>query len=630
MIESICLVGNPNCGKTSLFNELTGLSQKVGNWSGVTTEKKEGFLLSNKKIRIIDLPGIYSLSAKSIDEKVVIEYLSKSKPSAIINVLDGTNLERNLYLTLELIKLNIPMVIAINFCDELIINGITVNHTFLQSIFGVKTLEISAKKKTNLQKLLEYAYKAKKPDLKNVVSNKSLVSREFISKNIDKIISKQQTKRQKITEQIDSILLHKVWSIPIFALTIFFVYFISSFLGGQLSDFLGLIIENFTLNTKHAMLNAGFSEWAISLVTQAIIKGVGSVLSFAPQILILFFFITIMEESGYATRISFIFDSIFRKVGLGGKSLIPLAMSCGCAVTGIMATRTIENESERKMTVFLTPFMPCGAKIVVFSWFSYCFFNDSPLISTSLYFLSIFCVALFGQLLKRLKIFKNEGSLFILEMPLLRFPSIKNILLALWEKFKDFTFRSGTVIFLISIALWILSNFGINGYSTDITKSFLYLFGNAIKYIFYPLGFGNWQASVSIITGLFAKEAVVETLEIIAPSLNSLFSNYFSVYAFMSFVLLSPPCLASIICAKNELNNNKQFVLMLLFQFISAYIIALTIVLIGRIITFTNGLIFLLLLVIIITILLSKKLFKKLNKSLNCDFILRNKNVQRK
>ena len=601
MIKNICLIGNPNCGKTSLFNALTGSNQKTGNWSGVTTEKKQGFLKGSKNINVIDLPGIYSLRANSIDEKVVVEYLDKNKPDLIINVVDGTNLERNLYLSSELTKLNLPMIVAVNFCDEIKSNGILINYNQLQDDFGCSFIEISAKKRINIDKLISFFNKT-------VLYKSSIISkldnekaREYLGKKNYDYIKRKQTKGEIFTQKADDILTSKYFGLPIFICIIFLVYFLSSKVGGFFSNIISEYCDRFCVQTAKAMANAGIYQWFISLFAGAVLKGVGSVLAFSPQILILFLLMTIIEESGYAMRITFNLDRLFRTFGLGGKSVLPIILSCGCSVTGIMATRTIENKDERVMTIFLAPFMPCGAKTVVFAWFSYAFFNGNPFISLSMYFISLLCVFVFGVILKKFSIIKANTNTFVMEMPTLRMPSVKDVSRVLWEKLKDFVYKSGTIIFAVSVVLWFLSNFGIKGFTTNVQESFLFYVGNIIKYIFYPLGFGNWQASVSILTGIFAKEAVIETFELLNVTNLNLFANNFSVYAFMVFVLLSPPCAAAISTAKNELGSKKELAKMLVFQFVSAYLVSFLIVLIGKIICLPFGLLFCVIVGIILT-----------------------------
>ncbi len=610
MNDVIALIGNPNSGKTTLFNSLTGSYQKTGNWTGVTTEKKEGEYRKDRTIKIVDLPGIYALSEWSKDENAVLEYLKNSPPKAIINIVDGTNLERNLFLTARLTSLNVPMVIAVNMFDDLEKNGIKLNATELSRLFSAPVVPISALKGLNVELLMKEAIGVKAPTKRLNLGQKEIYG--FIENNVDNIIRKKQTRAEKFTQKADNILTHKIWGIPLFFCVISLVYFLSinlgDFFGGYISAFFEMLCEN-TANTLNKL---GAKEWAISLVCDAVFKGVGTVLSFLPQVLVLFALMSVIEQSGYASRIAFNLDRLFRAFGLGGKSLIPMILSCGCTVTGLTATRTIESEQEKKMTIFLSPFMPCSAKMAVFGWFAFKFFDGRAIIATAMYFLSIIAIAVFGLMLKRFKSFSEENGVFLLEMPTLRLPPLKDVRAVMWEKTKDFCAKAGSVIFIVSIIVWLLINLGLNGYTYGaIEDSFLYYIGNAIKYIFKPLGFGCWQASVAVLTSVFAKEAVIESLEILGGEVNALFNNKWSVFAFMSFILLSPPCIASISMANRELKSFKTLLFMLTFQFLSAYITAFIINGMGIIIN--NGLLLSAILVIIILALLitTIKILKK-------------------
>ncbi len=598
------MLGNPNCGKTTLFNSLTGTYQKVGNWAGVTTEKKIGRYKKDKKVEIIDLPGIYSLSANSDDERAVLDYLKGNKNLSVINIVDGTNLERNLYLTCRLAELNLPVTIAVNYSDDLKINGISFNAEALSKTFGVPVVMISALKGENIDKLVITAKNNDKKIHLNGLKdykgdNYSAKIYKFIEENIKNIVIKTPTKAEKFTLKADKILTHKIWGIPIFVCIITLVYFLSLKIGGLGTQTIESVVSLLEDAIYNGLISLNLRSWAIEL-SLAIVRGLGAVLSFLPQILVLFLFLTIIEQSGYSARISFILDNIFRKIGLGGKSVIPLTLGCGCAVTAIMATRTIESESEKRMAIFLAPIMPCGAKMAVFGWFSYKLFGGSALIATSTYLISIISVALFGSILKNFKCFQMKNQTFLLEIPPLRVPSMKDILCVLFQKCKDFISKAGTVILGISVLVWFLQNFGIKGYLGDliaqnpqnIEHSFLYLIGNALKFIFYPLGFGNPEATVSIFAGFMAKEAVIETLTILTNDVSTLFLTPFSAYAFMVFVLLSPPCMASIISAKRELKSAKWLAFMLVFQSLSAYFVAFFINTFGLIILSKNGLIY--------------------------------------
>ena len=616
---NLALIGNPNCGKTTLFNALTGTYQKVGNFAGVTVEKKDGVYKKDKSLKITDLPGLYSLSADSADERAVTEYLKTTPPDAVINVLDGTNLERNLYLTCELARLKIPVVLAVNFCDDLDKNGIVLSETALSLLFGgVPVVKISALKGMGLSELIAAARgKAEIPKLAvSVVGSaggktgtetgaETANFYDFIEENIGKVIRKKETRAEKFTRRADGVLTHKYFGIPIFVAVVLFIYFAALKVGGAAGELIGAGFKSLENEARNALEGAGAAEWAISLLTDAAIKGVGTVLSFLPQILVLFLLLSVVEESGYAARVAFNFDRLFRSLGLSGKSLLPLTVSCGCAVTGIMASRTIESEGERRATIFLAPMMPCGAKTAVFGWFAAVVFGGSALVAASAYFLSLFAVAVFGKILKKFKPFRGSGEDFLLEMPTLRAPSVKDVFFVLWEKTKDFLFKAGTVIFTASVVLWVLKNVGAGGYTGgEVEKSFLYFLGDKLKILFYPLGFSGWQSSVAIISGAFAKEAVVETLALLSDNPAALFPTKASAYAFLAFVLLSPPCVSALSVAKRELKSGKLFAFMLVFQFSAAYVTAFAINFFGnlfvRAATRSSGLIFSVIIVIII------------------------------
>lgn len=608
MSYNIALVGNPNCGKTTLFNSLTGTHQKVGNWTGVTTERKIGEYKKDKSVKIIDLPGLYSLSASAVDEREAFNFLTKNKPDAIINVIDGTNLERNLYLTLELCSLGLPLVIAVNMCDELEKNSLKFNGEKLSQTFGVPVILVSALKNKNIDKLIKMALNnAKKPQIEGYKSHISKGIAEekykFIENLSSKVIVRKQTRAEHITQKVDTILLNRFAGIPIFFAVMFTVYFLSMKIGGFLGGYLTLGFDNLSEICAIKLNALGVSEWIVSLISDAIIGSLGGVTSFLPQILILFALMAIIEESGYAARIAFLMDRFFRIFGLGGKSLLPMIVSCGCTVTGIMTTRTIERASERRMTIFLSPFMPCGAKTAVFAWFASVFFDGSAFVAASMYFLGIICVGVFGAILKNFKPFRENDGDFIMEIPTLRIPSIKDVFFVLVEKVKEFITKAGLIVFCVSVFLWLLKSVGTSGYvAGDIEKSFLFDIGSLLKYIFYPLGVSGWEASVALIAGSFAKEAIVETLNLIATDVNTIFANTYSAYAFMAFVLLSPPCVASLAAAKQELGGLRWFVFMIVFQILSAYSVAIIINAIGNIITYHKGLLLSLILAIIITL----------------------------
>lgn len=597
-MKTICLIGNPNCGKTTLFNVLTGSFEKVGNWTGVTITAKRGRYKKNKDIEIIDLPGTYSLSAFSKDEQAVIDYLKNTPPDYVINVLDGTNLNRNLKLTCELNKLNIPTCIAVNFYDDLRKNGMTLNTKKMQELFNVPVLEVSALKKINVDLLIKLTVENKE-SIK--VSADDYFS--FIDENIDSIITRKQTKSEKITEKLDGVFTDNIIGIPIFAVIITLIYYISITLGGLIGEKIAEAGNNFCITTGSNLLKINCPEVLNSLIVNGVFAGVITVFSILPQILVLFVFLTVLEESGYMSRVAFLLDGLMRKIGLGGKSIIPLVLSCGCSVSGVMASRTIEDINERRLTIILSPFMPCGAKMAVFGWMASVFFNGNPFVATSMYFLGVFSVAFWGVVLKK-RLIKSQGSNFILEMPTLRLPLIKTILRVVYEKFKDFSVKAGTVIFAVSILMWVLTNFGLTGYvGSDIENSLLANIGNVIKYVFYPLGFKSWKSSVALITGLLAKEAVVETITLLSINVAELFSSKNTVYAYMSFVLLMPPCVATLGTIKQELNNKKWFAFLICFEFFVAYFTAFIINYCGKIIDSFGCLIFVILVVIMFIVI---------------------------
>ena len=621
-MTEFALIGNPNCGKTTLFNALTGSYQKTGNWTGVTTEQKAGYYKKDKTIKIVDLPGLYSLDTNSSDERVVIKYLSQNKPKILINVVDGTNLERNLYLTCELASLKIPTVIAVNMYDELLKSKAKVSLQALERLFGVPVVPVSALKGANIHELIEVATRAikplKSPNLTAYKANTLIEKRyKFIEEHIGQIISKENNKKQAVSEKIDKIILNKFLCLPIFFLVLTAVYYLSIKIGGGLGENVVVAFNNLSNHVKLQFLLHNVNEILTNFICDAVIVSLGSIFSLLPQILILFALLCLLEQSGYSARIAFVFDKIFSMFGLSGKSIVPMMVSCGCTVAGINATRTIESTSERRATIFLSPFMPCGAKMAVFGYFAYTFFNGNAMIASSMYFVSIICVVVFGALLNKLNLLGKDSGGFLLEIPKLRLPALKDVYLVLIEKTKDFLLKVGTTILLLSISLWLLKSFGIKGYANGaIQDSFLFSIGNLVKFIFYPLGFSSWQTSVSIICGIFAKEGIVETLHLISSSPQNLFGNGFSAYAFMCFILLSPPCISALITAKKELASKKLFVFMLVFQFVSAYLVALIVNFIGILFNCYNALIFCVIIAIIITaVKVKRKIRVKINVS---------------
>lgn len=603
MFDKVCLIGNPNCGKTTLFNILTGKNERVGNRAGVSVESKIGRYRKDKSVSVIDLPGTYSLKSASDDEKVVTDFL-KDFSGVIVNVADGMNLERSFRLTAELTRLKIPMVIAINYCDETEKKGIKINVKALEEQFGVPVLLISARKNIGIDRLMAAVRTANgKPRPVPFDAQEKFISETFI-----KTVTEKADLSNGFSDKADKILMHKYFGIPVFAVIMVAVYFLTSVVGGFFGDKISQAIETAANAAEKSMLSRGLERWFIGLISGAIIRGVGEVLSFLPQVLVLFFLLSVLEETGYLARAAFLFDGIMEKSGLGGKSLIALGVSCGCTVSGIMTTRTIEYDNTKKLTVYLCPFMPCGAKTAVFAWFSGLIFGGNPFITVSLYFLSVFMIVVCGTILKKFARFRGGGGL-IMEIPVLRFPSIRGLFGAIKEKTADFLLKAGSVIFIVSVAVWFLQSFGISGYTDDVTESFLFILGDKLKYLFIPLGFGNWQSSVAVIASVFAKEAVIQTLSMVSEYPAALFNSGYSAYAFMVFVLLMPPCVAALATAKNELQNNKEFCLMLVFQFSTAYLTAFIINVCG-ILTEKFGYVFLSLTIIAVGVIISVIILK--------------------
>lgn len=614
MNKNIALIGNPNSGKTTLFNLLTGLHRRTGNRTGVTVDEGCGTYKRDKSVKIADLPGVYSLSPISADEICACNYLKNNKPDVIINIVDGTNLERHLNLTLLLKEYSVPMVVAINMADEVAASGTVIDEKKLSENLGVPVVLISARKNKNVNALMEKALSITEvPEITIYEVNGESEEEKrfaFISKILKDSVKTAENKKEKLTIKIDNVVTNKIFGLPIFIGIIFCVYFFSFKIGGIFSGNISALFDKIV-----SKIGDG-NPW-LSLLS-AICKGVGTVAEFLPHLIALYLFLALLEESGYMARVSFIVDRFFRSFGLGGKSVIPLVLSCGCTVTGITAARIIENEDERAMTIILSPFLPCGAKAAVFGWLSYQLFGGNALIATSLYLLGIFVVAVCGKILSVCNGKKNEKG-FLLEMPVYRIPDVKSVIFLLLDRLKEFLLKAGTVIFSISILLWLLQNFGFGGYVYGQTeKSFLYGIGNAIKFIFYPLGFGNWQASVAIISGLLAREAVAETISLVCSDPSALFDTVYSAYAFLAFVLLSVPCIATVAQAKRELNDNKTFVFMLAFEFLTGYIVALIINIFGKIISEPNGLIFFVFgCIIIVTVIVGLYVILK-PKKCNC------------
>ena len=635
----IALVGNQNSGKTTLFNALTGANHKIGNWPGVTVERKSG-KIRETNLEIVDLPGVYSLSPYSIEEEISRSYVFQENPDLIINIIDGTSIERNLYLTTQLLECNCNVIVALNMADILEKKGIEVDEKKLSFELGATVIKISALKKTGIETLIDciksesfivnqqkkifpleieqvinkiesalqsphkrfVAVKLIENDkifrelqtdeitlLRNKleesfgVDGEQLIADErynYIISIKEKCVVKKEVKKSW-SEKLDKVFLNRVAAIPIFAVIMFLIYFLAvGLVGSATVDWVDGLVGKFSNWFGGILKSWNASPWAISLVIDGIVAGVGAMLNFVPQLIILFLCISLLETTGYMSRISFVLDRVFIKLGLSGKSLIPFIVGSGCSVPGIMATRTIEDENERKMTLVLTPFVPCSAKLPIIALFAgYFFAGSSGWVSASLYFFAIIVIIISALFLKRF-VFKNVSpSAYISELPEYKAPSVKYVARDVFDRTWSFIKRAGTIILLCSVAVWFLVSFNWRmQYGVDVEESMLADIGNAIAWLFYPmLGEWSWGASVSAIQGLIAKEQVVSSLEVIAGVAEgggaavfgtSLFSffNGASAYAYMVFNLFSAPCVAAIAATRKELGSTKKMLLAVVFQ----------------------------------------------------------------
>ena len=571
---NIALVGNPNTGKTTVFNALTGSKQYVGNWPGVTIDKKYGFI--NKDIKIVDLPGIYAMDTYSNEEKVSRDFLEKEDVDLIVNVVDATNLERNLYLTTQLMQFNKPILVLLNMMDIANKRGLNIDTEVLGKSLGVNILAISAKNKTGLENIEKEIQKAIE-----VIPSYNL---KFNNENetyyhIDKLIknaSKKEGKSNYIGEKIDKIVLNPILAYPLFLVSLFVIFkFTFNWFGQPLADLLdGFVADTFTPVIEGFVSNS--STWFQSLIVDGIVAGVGGVIVFFPIVFSLFLGISFLEDCGYMSRIAFLMDRIMRKIGLSGKAFIPMIMGFGCSAPAIMATRTLESEKDRKMTALISPLVTCGARLPVYALFASIFFaSNQEFVVMGLYLLGIVVAIAVGLLFKN-TLFKKDEQPFILELPEYKLPSIKNLLLNAWDKSKGFIVRAGTLIFAVSIVVWFLTYFNMNGFTEEIDTSFLAGLGGLISPIFKPLGFGGWEAGVSIITGLAAKEVIIGTMEIVYGDLTVVLPTMFTAVtalSFLVFVSLYTPCFAVIGVMKKEYGT-KMMWLSVIYQFVLAWVVA--------------------------------------------------------
>ena len=678
MAIKIALAGNPNSGKTTLFNALTGSSQYVGNWPGVTVEKKEGRLKGNKDVVIQDLPGIYSLSPYTLEEVVSREYLVTEKPDAILNIIDGTNIERNLYLTTQLIELGIPVVMAVNMIDLVRKNGDKIDLHKLSQQLGCQAVEISALKGEGSDKAAQLAVAAARKgtsgelphvftgsvehaiahieesiqgqvdarflrwyavklferdekvqqelhldkalldhiethivdcekemddDAESIITNQRYA---YINKVVEKAVKKKAALHSLSTsDKIDKIVTNRILALPIFIVVMYVVYWIAmgpfgTFLTDWTNDVLGTA---WLVDIPRAALEGwGVNDVLIGLICDGALAGVGAVLGFVPQMLVLFLMLAILEDIGYMARIAFIMDRIFRKFGLSGKSFIPMLVGTGCGVPGVMASRTIENDRDRKMTIMTTCFIPCGAKMPIIGLFAGAIFGGSTLVAVSAYFIGVAAIVISGIILKKTKMFAGDPAPFVMELPAYHVPAWGNVLRATWERGWSFIKRAGTVILASTVILWFLQGFGFTdgafGMVEDNNTSLLASVGGVVAFIFAPLGFGNWQATVATVTGLIAKENVVATFAQLfdyageisenGEEIWGMVPNYFTgltAYSFMVFNLLCAPCFAAMGAIKREMNNGKWTAFAIGYMCVFAYCVSLIIYQIGGLIT---------------------------------------------
>lgn len=581
-MKNVALLGNPNVGKTTLFNSLTGSNQRVGNWAGVTVDKKEGFF---DDFKIVDLPGIYAMDTFSNEEKISKEFLENGQVDLILNIIDASNIDRNLYLTMQLKQFKKPIILAVNMIDVAEKKGINIDYKKLEKLLNVTVVPIQASKEQGIDDVKKALKDANLNKIDNTDYNFSNEKEAYTYiENLLSECTKRNNKTIKtVKEKLDNIMLNSWLAYPIFFIIMALTFQITfSWIGQPLSDLLDSLLNDSLLPIIENLLQ-GSSPWFQSLIIDGIIGGVGGILVLLPIILSLFTCITVLEDSGYMARVAFIMDKIMRKMGLSGKAFIPMIVGFGCSVPAIMTARTLESEKDRKLTALLIPLMSCNARLPVYSIFAAVFFpNSIGLVVASLYFLGILLAFILGIIFKH-TIFKNEEEPLLIELPEYKLPSLKNLLNQLYEKTKSFLMKAGTLIFAMSIILWFLSNFNFSG-MTDVNDSILASVGGFIAPIFKPLGFGNWQSSVSLLTGLIAKETVVSSMSVIfAGDLQVMLPLHFtslSALSFLVFVLLYTPCITVVGTMKKEFGT-KLTLFSVTYQLVLAWIVAFLVFNIG-------------------------------------------------
>ena len=582
---NIALLGNPNVGKTTLFNSLTGSNQRVGNWAGVTVDKKEGYF---NNFNIVDLPGIYAMDTYSNEEKVSKEFLENGQVDLILNIIDASNIDRNLYLTMQLKQFKKPIILAVNMIDVAEKKGIHIDYEKLGQLLNVVVIPIQASKEIGIEKVKTALSSINKNKIDN--TDYSFSSEKETYAYIEDLLSKctitsktSKNSKKHIKENLDNIMLNPWFAYPIFFAIMALMFQVTfSWIGQPLSDLLDSLLNDSLVPIIEGWIN-NYSPWFQSLILDGIVGGVGGILVLLPVILSLFACITILEDSGYMARVAFLMDKIMRKMGLSGKAFIPMIVGFGCSVPAIMSARTLESEKDRKLTALLVPLMSCNARLPVYSIFALVFFpKHMGIVVASLYFLGIILAFILGIIFKHL-IFKNEEEPLLIELPEYKLPSLKNLFVQLYEKSKNFLIKAGTLIFAMSIILWFLSNFNFSG-MTDVNDSILASIGGFIAPIFKPLGFGNWQSSVSLLTGLIAKETVVSSMGVIfAGSLEVMLPLHFtalSALSFMVFILLYTPCITAVGTMKKEFGT-KITLFSITYQLILAWSISFLVFNIG-------------------------------------------------